>query len=120
MPDFGYDWYCTTTATCCPGTWQSTCMPAGYTCCSTGYYCLPDEDCMLDSSGLTQYCVAADSDGSDATRSAEVEGAQETGGGGGDNGGSTGGFNEDVANGRRVNLAWLLGVVGVGAGMVML
>lgn len=63
-------------------------MPTGYTCCSTGYFCQPDEECVLDTGSLTQYCVAADSDGADATRSAESEGAEQTGGGGGGNGGS--------------------------------
>lgn len=103
-------------------------MPLGYTCCTTGYFCSPDEDCYLDTGTLTQYCIAS-GDGPDATRSAESEGAQQTddGGGNGGNGGSDDDYDDDDDDDVRdgavrgvVSLATLSLVVGAGAALAML
>ncbi|KAM5373383.1 hypothetical protein ACJZ2D_007077 [Fusarium nematophilum] len=67
---YGLDWYCVYEDTeCCVGSVQGVCMPAGYQCCDTGYYCGPDADCYRDDT--TQYCVSSGDSGADATRTAE-------------------------------------------------
>lgn len=98
-------------------------MPSGYTCCTTGYFCAPDEECWLNTDTLTQYCIAS-GDGPDATRSAESEGAQQTddGGGGGGDGGDGGGDGDerDGAGRGALSLATLSLVVGAAGAMAML
>lgn len=96
-------------------------MPSGYTCCTTGYFCQPDEECWLDTGSLTQYCIAADSDRPDATRSAEMDGAQETGGG--DRNGDDDEDDDDKEDGatRVVESVTAMSlVVGISMAMVMI
>ncbi|KAM5342590.1 hypothetical protein ACJ41O_013556 [Fusarium nematophilum] len=74
---YGLDWYCVYEDTeCCVGSVQGVCMPAGYQCCDTGYYCGPDADCYRDDT--TQYCVSSGDSGADATRTAESKSVGET------------------------------------------
>lgn len=51
-------------------------MPSGYSCCTTGFYCKPDETCLLDTSTGVQNCISNDAD---ATRAADSSDAGETG-----------------------------------------
>ncbi|KAJ3507327.1 hypothetical protein NM208_g15973 [Fusarium decemcellulare] len=73
---YGVDWYCEGNDTeCCVGSTQGVCMPAGYSCCDTGFYCEPDETCYLVDN--VQYCVKDGSD-AEATRTADSDSVGET------------------------------------------
>ena len=53
-------------------------MPSGYTCCDTGYFCDPDEECWINNDTGVQYCVPVGSSGAAATRTAETHSAGQT------------------------------------------
>ncbi|RSL93889.1 hypothetical protein CDV31_014526 [Fusarium ambrosium] len=73
---YNIDWYCINDdTTCCVGSVQGVCMPTGYSCCDTGFYCEPDEQCYLV--GSVQYCVK-DGNKAEATRTAESHSVGET------------------------------------------
>ncbi|KAF7548227.1 hypothetical protein G7046_g8752 [Stylonectria norvegica] len=74
---YNSDWYCVDDNTeCCVGSVQGICMPAGYNCCDTGFYCDPSETCYLDT-GI-QYCIADGSSTSNPTRTADSQTAGKT------------------------------------------
>ncbi|KAI8658449.1 hypothetical protein NCS55_01121300 [Fusarium keratoplasticum] len=73
---YNIDWYCVNSDTsCCVGSVQGVCMPTGYSCCDTGFYCEPDEQCYLV--GNVQYCIK-DGNKAEATRTAESHSVGET------------------------------------------
>ncbi|KAF4978120.1 hypothetical protein FZEAL_5452 [Fusarium zealandicum] len=75
---FGVDWSCLEgDSECCIGTVQGVCMPVGWSCCTTGFYCEPDEECYLE--GGMQYCRNMGSDSSEATRTADADSVGESG-----------------------------------------
>lgn len=74
--EYNIDWYCVNSDTsCCVGSVQGVCMPTGYSCCDTGFYCEPDEQCYLV--GNVQYCIK-DGNKAEATRTAESHSVGET------------------------------------------
>lgn len=74
--EYSVNWYCVNDDTaCCVGSVQGVCMPTGYSCCDTGFYCEPDEQCYLV--GNVQYCIK-DGDKAEATRTAESHSVGET------------------------------------------
>lgn len=95
-------------------------MPVGYTCCSTGYFCDPDEECVFDTATSTQYCVL-EGDGPETTRSAESEGAKESGADDDDTDGDEDDSDdeEDGVAMRGVGLGMMSFVVGVGVAMAL-
>ncbi|KAK7413465.1 hypothetical protein QQX98_007690 [Neonectria punicea] len=78
----GYDtngngWSCLESGDiCCWGDQIIGCMPVGYSCCTTGFYCKPDETCLLNTKTGVQNCISNDAD---ATRTADSSDAGETG-----------------------------------------
>ncbi|CAM1508381.1 Fc.00g052290.m01.CDS01 [Cosmosporella sp. VM-42] len=79
MDQYGGQWYCAEDNTeCCVGSVQGICMPSGYTCCDTGYFCDPNEECWISNDTGVQYCVPVGGSDADATRTAETHSAGQT------------------------------------------